>query len=179
MITSLDVVIPVYNEQNDLAQAVRRLHTYLSTSVPYSFRITIANNASTDRTAESADELAVLYAVVGVLNLTQKGRGRALKAAWSGSSSSVLAYMDADLSTDLAALLPLIAPLLTGHSDLAIGSRLARGSRVVRGAKAGVDLSFLQSDSAADAVRPLLRCPMRFQGNSRRRRQATAPPRAG
>ena len=43
--------------------------------------------------------------------------------------------MDVDLSTDLAALLPLVAPLLSGHSDLAIGSRLARGARVVRGAK--------------------------------------------
>jgi glycosyltransferase involved in cell wall biosynthesis len=135
LVTSLDVVIPVYNEQNDLAQAVRRLHTYLSTSLPYSFRITIADNASTDGTAQIADELADYYQEVGVLHLEQKGRGRALKAAWGISGSSVLAYMDVDLSTDLAALLPLIAPLLTGHSDLAIGTRLARGSRVVRGHK--------------------------------------------
>jgi putative flippase GtrA len=47
----------------------------------------------------------------------------------------VLVYMDVDLSTDLAALLPLVAPLISGHSDLAIGTRLARNSRVVRGAK--------------------------------------------
>jgi len=40
---------------------------------------------------------------------------------------------DVDLSTDLNALLPLVAPLLSGHSDLAIGTRLARGARVVRG----------------------------------------------
>src|ERR1700712_316800 len=119
--TSLDVVIPVYNEQNDLAQAVRRLHTYLQTSLPYSFQITIANNASTDGTAAIADEMADHYDEVRVLHLEQKGRGRALKAAWGSSASAVLAYMDVDLSTDLAALLPLIAPLLTGHSDLAIG----------------------------------------------------------
>jgi putative flippase GtrA len=43
--------------------------------------------------------------------------------------------MDVDLSTDLNALLPLVAPLLSGHSDLAIGTRLARGSRVIRGPK--------------------------------------------
>jgi len=43
--------------------------------------------------------------------------------------------MDVDLSTDLAALAPLVAPLISGHSDLAIGTRLGRGSRVVRGAK--------------------------------------------
>lgn len=135
VITSLDVVIPVFNEQGDLEPAVRRLHTYLATTLPYSFRITIANNASTDGTAAIADELAVQYDEVTVLHLSEKGRGRALKAAWVQSDAKVLAYMDVDLSTDLAALLPLIAPLLTGHSDLAIGSRLARGSRVVRGTK--------------------------------------------
>ena len=133
--TAVDVVIPVYNEQDDLARAVRRLHTYLTNSLPYSFRITIADNASTDKTGDIADELAEYYDEVGVLHLAQKGRGRALKAAWGSSGATVLAYMDVDLSTDLAALLPLIAPLLTGHSDLAIGSRLARGSRVVRGTK--------------------------------------------
>ena len=133
--TAVDVVIPVYNEQDDLARAVRRLHTYLTNSLPYSFGITIADNASTDKTGDIADELAEYYDEVGVLHLAQKGRGRALKAAWGSSGATVLAYMDVDLSTDLAALLPLIAPLLTGHSDLAIGSRLARGSRVVRGTK--------------------------------------------
>ena len=45
----------------------------------------------------------------------------------------MFAYMDVDLSTDLNALLPLLAPLLSGHSDVAIGTRLARGARVIRG----------------------------------------------
>ena len=133
--TSLDVVIPVYNEQGDLGRAVQRLHSYLSISMPYSFSITIADNASTDATPAIADELAANLPGVSVLHLAEKGRGRALKAAWLRSDASVLAYMDVDLSTDLAALLPLVAPLLTGHSDLAIGSRLAHGSRVVRGPK--------------------------------------------
>jgi putative flippase GtrA len=69
------------------------------------------------------------------VRLEEKGRGRALHAVWSESDAQVLAYMDVDLSTDLAALLPLVAPLLSGHSDLAIGSRLSRGARVVRGPK--------------------------------------------
>jgi putative flippase GtrA len=81
--------------------------------------------------ARLADELPDVISV----RLTQKGRGRALREVWSASDAAVLAYMDVDLSTDLAALLPLVAPLLSGHSDLAIGSRLARGARVVRGAK--------------------------------------------
>ena len=69
------------------------------------------------------------------MRLEQKGRGRALHAVWSHSDAPVLAYMDVDLSTDLAALAPLVAPLISGHSDLAIGTRLGRGARVVRGPK--------------------------------------------
>ena len=70
-----------------------------------------------------------------VVRLEEKGRGRALARVWSASEADVLAYMDVDLSTDLGALLPLVAPLLSGHSDVAIGTRLARGSRVTRGAR--------------------------------------------
>jgi putative flippase GtrA len=70
-----------------------------------------------------------------VTHLAAKGRGRALREVWSASDAPVLAYMDVDLSTDLAALLPLVAPLISGHSDVAIGTRLARGARVVRGLK--------------------------------------------
>jgi putative flippase GtrA len=129
----LDVVVPVYNEETDLAPCVRRLHAYLAGSFPYSFRITIADNASVDGTYQVATALAAALPGVRVLRLDAKGRGRALRAAWSDSDSPVLAYMDVDLSTDLAALLPLVAPLISGHSDLAIGSRLSRGARVIRG----------------------------------------------
>ncbi|GAB4102413.1 bifunctional glycosyltransferase family 2/GtrA family protein [Micromonospora taraxaci] len=131
----LDVVIPVYNEETDLGPCVRRLHAHLTEHFPYPFRITIADNASVDDTPAIADGLATELPGVDVLHLQAKGRGRALSAAWSASSAPVLAYMDVDLSTDLAALLPLVAPLISGHSDLAIGTRLARTSRVVRGAK--------------------------------------------
>jgi putative flippase GtrA len=131
----LDVVIPVYNEENDLEGCVRRLHDQLAGWFPYRFRITVADNASTDRTIEIAGKLADELDEVTVVHLAKKGRGRALQAVWSASDAPVLAYMDVDLSTDLAALAPLVAPLLSGHSDLAIGSRLARGARVIRGPK--------------------------------------------
>ncbi|MET8090633.1 glycosyltransferase [Micromonospora sp. NPDC005220] len=131
----LDVVIPVHNEEADLGPCVRRLHAHLSAHFPYPFQITIADNASVDDTLKVADGLAAELPGVEVLHLDAKGRGRALSAAWSASPAPVLAYMDVDLSTDLAALLPLVAPLISGHSDLAIGTRLARTSRVVRGAK--------------------------------------------
>jgi putative flippase GtrA len=119
----------------DLEPSVRRLSAYLTAAFPYPFRITVADNASTDGTLAIARTLAGELPEVEVLHLTGKGRGRALRAAWSASDADVLAYTDVDLSTDLAALLPLVAPLITGHSELAIGTRLSRGSRVVRGAK--------------------------------------------
>ncbi|WP_431936120.1 glycosyltransferase [Micromonospora sp. RP3T] len=131
----LDVVIPVYNEENDLDPCVRRLHRHLTDTFPYDFRITIADNASVDATPGVAARLAAEFLAVEVVRLEEKGRGRALRAVWSRSEAAVLAYMDVDLSTDLAAVLPLVAPLLSGHSDVAIGTRLARGSRVVRGPK--------------------------------------------
>ncbi len=131
----LDMVIPVHNEERDLARCVRRLHEHLATSFPYPFQITIADNASTDGTLAVAEALRGELPGVRVMHLAEKGRGRALRAAWTASASPILAYLDVDMSTDLAALLPLVAPLLSGHSDVAIGTRLARGARVVRGFK--------------------------------------------
>ncbi|MGW2329918.1 glycosyltransferase [Streptomyces sp. NPDC001700] len=131
----LDVVIPVYNEEADLERCVRRLHDHLTRTFPYRFRITIADNASTDRTPHVAAYLDDTVEEVTAVRLDQKGRGRALRTVWTLSEAPVLAYMDVDLSTDLNALFPLVAPLISGHSDLAIGSRLARSSRVVRGTK--------------------------------------------
>lgn len=131
----LDVTVPVFNEEKDLEPNVRRLHTHLRDTFPYPFQITIADNASTDRTPAIAARLAAELPEVTSLRLPEKGRGRALRAAWSESRAPVLAYLDVDLSTGLTALLPLVAPLISGHSDLAIGTRLAPGSRVVRGTK--------------------------------------------
>jgi putative flippase GtrA len=132
--TTLEVVIPVYNEERDLRRSVERVREHLA-ALPWSFRVTIADNASTDGTAVIARRLSHTYDDVRVVHLAEKGRGRALKKVWNGSDATVLAYMDVDLSTDLNALLPLVAPLISGHSDLAIGTRLGRGSRVERGPK--------------------------------------------
>ncbi|MER5527606.1 dolichyl-phosphate beta-glucosyltransferase [Streptomyces sp. NPDC002677] len=131
----LDLAVPVFNEETDLEPSVRRLHAHLRETFPYPFRITVADNASTDATPLIAARLAGELPEVEWIRLAEKGRGRALRAAWTRSRATVLAYLDVDLSTGLAALLPLVAPLLSGHSDLAIGTRLAPGARVVRGPK--------------------------------------------
>ena len=132
----VEIVVPVRNEVRDLAPSVRRLIGYLRDGFPCMARVTIADNGSTDGTWSVAQSLAASFpGVVRAVYLDLPGRGRALHAIWSASDADVLAYLDVDLSTDLNALLPLVAPLLSGHSDVAIGTRLAPGSRVVRGAK--------------------------------------------
>ena len=130
----VEVVIPVHNEEVALAPAVERLTRHLA-GLPWQWRVTIADNASTDGTALVAHRIAATHDHVRVVTLVEKGRGRALKQVWQASGADVVAYMDVDLSTDLNALLPLVAPLLSGHSDLAVGTRLTRGSRVIRGPK--------------------------------------------
>ncbi len=131
----LDLVIPVFNEAAGLEESVRAVCAHLATEIPVTARVTIADNASTDGTLALAERLAAELPQVRVVHLEAKGRGRALSAAWLSSDAQVLAYCDVDLSTDLSALLPLVAPLLSGHSHVAIGTRLARSSRVVRGPK--------------------------------------------
>jgi glycosyltransferase involved in cell wall biosynthesis len=131
----VDIVVPVLDESATLERSIRRLHAYLATGFPWPSSITIADNGSTDNTWSVASGLARDVNGVGAIHVETKGRGLALRTAWGASASPVVAYMDVDLSTDLDALLPLVAPLVSGHSDVAIGTRLAYGARVVRGAK--------------------------------------------
>jgi glycosyltransferase involved in cell wall biosynthesis len=131
----VEIVIPAYNEERTLEASVRRLHAFLGNGFPLSWRIVIADNASTDGTLRLARRLSYELAGVEAIHLTEKGRGRALRKAWSAADARVLCYMDVDLSTDLAALLPLVAPLHSGHSDVAIGTRLHPAARVQRGLK--------------------------------------------
>ena len=132
---NVEVVVPAHNEEHVLEASIRRLHSHLTREFPFSARITVADSASTDSTLEIAQRLAAEVPGMRVIHLDEKGRGRALRAAWSSSRADVLAYMDVDLSTDLNALLPLVAPLLSAHSDLAVGSRLMHGARVERSLK--------------------------------------------
>jgi putative flippase GtrA len=131
----VEIVVPVYNEELTLAASVRRLRAYLDQSFPFTSVVTVVDNGSTDGTSVVAAGLASELVGVRAVHLIDKGRGRALRAVWSTSTAPVVAYTDVDLSTSLDALLPLVAPLLSGHSDVAIGTRLAHGARVVRGPK--------------------------------------------
>lgn len=132
---ALEIVVPVFNEESVLEKSITELANYLKLEMPASWQITIADNASTDNTAIIATRLAEVMPNVEYRRLDVKGRGHALRDAWSSSTAEVLAYLDVDLSTDLAALPPLVAPLLSGHSDISIGTRLGQNARVSRGPK--------------------------------------------
>ncbi len=134
-VPDVEIVVPVFNEAHVLQESVWRLHRYLTEHLTVTWRVTIVDNASTDATFAVARGLEETLPDVAALHLDRKGRGHALKTAWGASPARVVAYLDVDLSTDLDGLSPLIAPLLSGHSDVAIGTRLSRGSRVIRGTK--------------------------------------------
>ena len=129
----LDIVLPVYNEAHVLAGSVERLRAFLQqTGFPYSWRIVIADNASTDDTLAVAWQLEDRFEDVAALHIPQKGRGRAQRQAWLESEGDAMCYMDVDLSTDLSALLPLARAVLEEGYDVAYGSRMTRGSQITR-----------------------------------------------
>jgi glycosyltransferase involved in cell wall biosynthesis len=129
---SVDIVIPVYNEEHVLAESLATLRKFLAQGFAHQYRIVVADNASTDGTLAVAQRLAAKYTDVASLHIPQKGRGRALRAAWLTSPADILSYMDVDLSTDLAAFQPLIEAISSEGYDVAIGSRLARGANIRR-----------------------------------------------
>lgn len=134
MPASVDLVVPVYNEEAALTTSILRLHQFLQDHLSNPWRITIADNASTDATRSIGEMLEQQYPNINLLHLPQKGRGRALRRAWLDSPSDFVSYMDVDLSTDLTHFPELIQALESGY-HIAVGSRLSRGSRVTRGLK--------------------------------------------
>ncbi len=131
--TTVDIVIPVYNEERALPRTIPTLRDFLSEpAFPHPWRIVIADNASLDGTPEEGRKLAAEYGAVEYVRIEAKGRGRALKQAWLASQMEIVSYMDVDLSTDLGAFPALIGAIAEEGYDLAVGSRLAPGSQVQR-----------------------------------------------
>jgi glycosyltransferase involved in cell wall biosynthesis len=131
----VEIVVPVHDEEAVLEPNIRLLLDYLHSEYPFRFSIVVADNASTDGTPAIAARLAAVEPEVSFLRLERKGRGFALRTAWLASAADVVSYMDVDLSTNLTSFLPLVAPLLSGHSEVAIGTRLAHSSHVRRRVK--------------------------------------------
>lgn len=127
---SVEIVVPVYNEEKELLKNITILSQFCEENLKkYNWHITIADNASLDNTPVIAATIAKKNLKVSLLRLEQKGRGRAVKRAWSESKSDFCVYMDLDLSTDLVHLPNLLRALENGF-DIVAGSRLAKGARV-------------------------------------------------
>jgi glycosyltransferase involved in cell wall biosynthesis len=134
MIT-VSVTIPVFNEDAQLAASIAILHDFLQKREKFQFEIVIVDNGSTDQTWAIARYLCNKYTSVRSLHLKERGRGRALKAAWEQSYAEVLAYMDVDLSSDLDAFPTIVEAILAGGFDVATGSRLLNPSLTTRSPK--------------------------------------------
>jgi glycosyltransferase involved in cell wall biosynthesis len=131
MAATVDIVIPVYNEEQALPRSIMILADFMKEKLRNPWQIIIADNASTDSTRSVAKTLCEKYSGVNYLHLPQKGRGRALRTAWLDSTADIVSYMDVDLATDLAYFPQLIEALELGY-HIAIGSRLSKGSKVTR-----------------------------------------------
>lgn len=132
--TTVDIVVPVYNEEKILEKSISNLTDFLNKNFKHDWQIIIADNASIDKTLEVANNLSRKFKKVKVLHLDQKGRGRALRAAWTQSKADIVSYMDVDLSTDLSFFPLMIDSLLQGY-DVATGSRLMKGAEIKRSLK--------------------------------------------
>jgi glycosyltransferase involved in cell wall biosynthesis len=128
----VEIVVPVHNEERILRASIELLLGYLREEFPFAFSVVIADNASTDATAGIARALEGEHPELTYLRMGRKGRGLALRTAWLASTADVVSYMDVDLSTNLTSFLPLVAPILSGHSELAIGTRLGHGAHIRR-----------------------------------------------
>ena len=131
MASTIDIVIPAYNEAQALPRNILILTEFLKANVSNPWQVIIADNASTDDTRSVSEMLCERYPGVNYLNVPQKGRGRALRTAWLDSTADIVSYMDVDLATDLVHFPQLIEALESGE-HIAVGSRLSKGSRVTR-----------------------------------------------
>jgi len=129
---TIEIVVPVHDEEATVERNVEALLSYMRREFPFRFSVVVADNASADSTPWIAAALAARHEEVVSLRLERKGRGLALRTAWLASEADVLSYMDVDLSTNLESFLPLVAPILSGHSQVAIGTRLSHGAHVSR-----------------------------------------------
>ena len=102
---SVEIIIPVLNEEKSLATSVSKLNSFLDTmEKKYTWIIHIVDNGSEDSTPLVGDKLQKKFTKVKFSQLPERGRGRALRYAWTTSKSDIVGYMDVDLSTDIKSI---------------------------------------------------------------------------
>ena len=128
---TVDIVIPVLNEQAAIPVCIEALFEHLKMETRYDWRLVVVDNGSTDDTFQVTTDISKIISNVSCIKLSQRGRGRAIKTAWNKSNADVMVYMDVDLSTRLDALIPLVKSIYHGGADICVGSRLMKGSTVL------------------------------------------------
>ena len=128
---TVDIVVPVYNEQETLATQIKKLHNYVEQIEKINCSIIIANNGSQDETASIAIELTKIYSNVRYSFTSQPGPGKILKQCWSQSDADIVGYMDLDLSTSLHHFSEAVELLSDDSCDVVNGSRLLPESQVI------------------------------------------------
>jgi glycosyltransferase involved in cell wall biosynthesis len=131
----VDVMIPVLNEAHVLEASVETLRAFLAEHGSFRSRIVIVDNGSTDGTDVVGRRLDRQHDEVQYVHLAKRGRGRALRQAWTSSDADIVCYTDVDLSTELEALPKVIDAIRFEGYHVATGSRLMPGSRTTRSLK--------------------------------------------
>ncbi|MCW3140831.1 MAG: glycosyltransferase family 2 protein [Methanophagales archaeon] len=131
----ISVVLPAHNEAERIEDAVNQTRKALA-EFASSFEIIIAEDGSTDGTAEIASRIEAENSFVKHIHSEERlGRGKALSRAFKLATGEILAYLDVDLSTDMKHLKELINAIKEEHYDFATGSRMLKGSEVKRSFK--------------------------------------------
>ena len=131
-LVEVSVVFPAYNEVDYLEHAVEKTVQALA-EFTRSFELIIAEDGSTDGTAERSEELTKKYPFVKHIHGEKRlGRGTALNNAFKQSNGEILVYMDVDLATNIEQLKSLVKAVEEEGFDFAVGSRLLSESKVKR-----------------------------------------------
>lgn len=128
---TLNIVIPVLNEEKSLQCGVEKTITYLKKiCIEKNIYITIADNGSTDKTGEIAEQLCSKYANVRYFKVSQRGVGLAFRESIKRNTCDFIGYMDVDLATDIKHLSQVYELFKNGNTKIIVGSRLKKGAKV-------------------------------------------------
>jgi len=120
------LIIPAHNEEHRLPDTLNQVAAYLKAQ-PYEFEVLVVENRSTDNTLAVAQAFAAQNPQVRVLQITQRGKGLAVKRGMLEARGEYRFMCDADLSMPITEIGKFIPPALTGY-DIVIASREAPGS---------------------------------------------------
>ncbi len=130
---NINILFPVYNEENRLERGIRTTYEFIQKylkDIPY--QMTIVDNASVDKTREIAQRLEEEIDVVKYIHLDEKGVGAAFRAGVQDNTFDIVGYMDVDLSTDLRHLISVISIFESEPEIMVVnGSKQAPGAKTI------------------------------------------------